>query len=133
MPAVKSNRPVNLPLSQVISVNAKSPVAIASILHRISGLVIFLLVPLFLWLLQTSLSSEEGFQYVINDVFGNLGVRFLVWVLVAGLLYHFIAGMKHLFADMGFAEELGSGRLAAWISLALSAAAIIVSFVWIML
>ncbi len=37
MPAVKSNRPVNLSMGQVLEVNLKSPVAIASILHRLSG------------------------------------------------------------------------------------------------
>ena len=49
MPAVKSNRPIDLPLSQVISVN-RSPIAIASILHRISGIILFLLIPLSLML-----------------------------------------------------------------------------------
>lgn len=130
---MKDKRPVNLPLSQVIAVNAKSPVAIVSILHRISGIVLFLLVPLFLWLMQTSLASEAGFDAVIEMILGSVLLRFFLWVLVAGLLYHMIAGFKHLFADMGFAEELSSGRLAAWISLALSAAAILWSFFWIML
>lgn len=133
MPALNSKRPVNLSLSQVLSVNAKSPVAIASILHRVSGIILFLLVPVLLWLLQTSLTSPEGFKYVTEEVFGNILVRFVLWVFVAGLLYHFIAGVKHLLADVGFAEELQSGRTAAWVSLALSAIAIIGSFVWIML
>lgn len=130
---MKNNRPVNLPLSQVIAVNAKSPVAIASILHRVSGIILFLLVPLFLWLMQTSLSSEAGFDSVVDMIMSSVLLRFFLWVLVAGLLYHMIAGFKHLFADMGFAEELGSGRIAAWVSLALSVAAILWSFVWIML
>ena len=130
---MKDKRPVNLPLSQVIAVNAKSPVAIASILHRMSGIILFLLVPLFLWIMQTSLASEAGFRYVIDTVFDNILVRFTVWVMVAGLLYHMIAGFKHLFADMGFAEELGSGRAAAWVSLALSGVAVVGSFIWIML
>lgn len=133
MPALKDKRPVNLPLSQVIAVNAKSPVAIASILHRVSGIVLFLLVPFFLWLMQTSLASPAGFEKVTDLIFGNVLFRFVIWVLVAGMLYHLIAGFKHLFADMGFAEELGSGRVAAWISLALSAVAIVGSFIWIML
>lgn len=131
MPALKDKRPVNLPLSQVISVNAKSPVAIASILHRISGVILFLLVPVLLWMFQTSLANPEGFTYIKEEVFGNILVKLVVWVFVAGLLYHFIAGMKHLLADAGVAEELESGRAAAWISLALSAVAIVGSFIWI--
>ena len=132
MPAVKSNRPVNLSMGQVLDVNLKSPVAIASILHRLSGVIVFLLVPVLLWLLDKSLSSPEGFAQV-QAIFGGFIVRFIVWVFVAGLLFHFIMGIKHLLADLGFAEELESGRLAATISLILAAIAIIASFVWIVL
>ncbi|MFW1836887.1 succinate dehydrogenase, cytochrome b556 subunit, partial [Acinetobacter baumannii] len=48
------------------------------------------------------------------------------------LIFHFIAGVKHLLADLGFAEELQIGRIAATISLILSVVAIIAAFVWIM-
>ncbi|MBV6619311.1 succinate dehydrogenase, cytochrome b556 subunit, partial [Acinetobacter baumannii] len=116
----------------VLAVNLRSPVAIASILHRLSGVIVFLLVPVLLWILDKSLSSPEGFDYVKNVVFGNILVRFVVWVFVAGLIFHFIAGVKHLLADLGFAEELQSGRIAATISLILSVVAIIAAFVWIM-
>jgi len=132
MPAVKSNRPVNLSMGQVLEVNLKSPVAIASILHRLSGVIVFLLVPVLLWLLDKSLSSPEGFAQV-QEIFNGFFVRFIVWVFVAGLIYHFIAGIKHLLADLGFAEELQSGRVAATISLILAAISIVASFVWIVL
>lgn len=131
MPAVKSNRPVNLSMEQVLAVNLKSPVAIASILHRLSGVVVFALVPVLLWILDKSLSSPEGFEYIKHEVFGNIIVRLVVWVFVAGLIYHFIAGVKHLLADLGFNEELQSGRTAATISLVLSAIGIVAAFVWI--
>ncbi len=133
MPAVKSNRPVNLSMGQVLAVNLKSPVAIASILHRLSGVIVFLLVPVLLWILDKSLSSPEGFDHVKNVVFGNVFVRLIVWVFAAGLIYHFIAGIKHLLADLGVAEELQSGRIAATIALVLSAIAILAAFVWIVL
>ncbi|WP_166170368.1 succinate dehydrogenase, cytochrome b556 subunit [Acinetobacter sp. SA01] len=132
MPAVKSNRPVNLSMGQVLEVNLKSPVAIASILHRLSGVIVFLLVPVLLWLLDKSLSSAEGFAEV-QAIFSSFIVRFIVWVFVAGLLFHFIMGIKHLLADLGFAEELQSGRVAATISLILAAISIVASFVWIVL
>lgn len=132
MPAVKSNRPVNLSMGQVLEVNLKSPVAIASILHRLSGVIVFLLVPVLLWLLDKSLSSPEGFAQV-QEIFNGFFVRFIVWVFVAGLIYHFIAGIKHLLADLGFAEELQSGRIAATISLILSAIGIIAAFIWIVI
>ena len=132
MPAVKSNRPVNLSMGQVLEVNLKSPVAIASILHRLSGVIVFLLVPVLLWLLDKSLSSPEGFAQV-QEIFSGFIVRFIVWVFVAGLLFHFIMGVKHLFVDLGVAEELESGRMAATIALILAAISVVASFVWIVL
>ncbi len=133
MTALKSKRPVNLPLSQVISVNLKSPVAIASILHRISGVILFLLIPALLYVLQHSLASQEGFDMVRQDIFGNICVRFGVWVFLSGLIYHLFAGIKHLLADVGIAEELQSGRNAAWLMLALSGVGIAAAFVWVVL
>jgi succinate dehydrogenase / fumarate reductase cytochrome b subunit len=129
---VKSNRPVNLSMGQVLSVNLRSPVAIASILHRVSGIIIFLLIPVLLWLLQGSLASPESFAHVHDVVFGNYAVRFVVWVFMAGLIYHFFAGVKHLLADVGVAEELGSGRAAATLALILSGISILAAFVWVM-
>ena len=129
---MKSNRPVNLSMGQVLDVNLKSPVAIASILHRLSGVIVFLLVPVLLWILDKSLSSPEGFAQV-QAVFNSFIVRFIVWVFVAGMIFHFIAGVKHLLADVGVAEELESGRLASTIALILSAIGIVASFVWIVL
>lgn len=127
MPAVKRNRPINLPLSQVISVN-RSPIAIASILHRISGIVLFLLIPVMLWLLQNSLASPESFETVFDNVF----IRFLAWIFVAAIAYHFVMGVKHLFADNGQNEELQSARMASVVSLVIAAILIVASFVWVM-
>ena len=129
---MKSNRPVNLSMGQVLDVNLKSPVAIASILHRLSGVIVFLLVPVLLWILDKSLSSPEGFAQV-QEIMNGFVVRFIVWVFVAGLIFHFVAGVKHLLADVGVAEELESGRLASTIALILSAIGIVAAFVWIVL
>ena len=129
---MKSNRPVNLSMGQVLEVNLKSPVAIASILHRLSGVIVFLLVPVLLWILDKSLSSPEGFAQV-QEIFNGFIVRFVVWVFVAGLIYHTFTGIKPLLADVGVAEELQSGRTAATISLILSAIGIVAAFVWIVL
>ncbi|WP_082637937.1 succinate dehydrogenase, cytochrome b556 subunit [Psychrobacter sp. ENNN9_III] len=127
MPAVKSNRPIDLPLSQVMAVN-RSPIAIASILHRISGIILFLLIPVMLWLLQTSLASPESFATVFDNVF----IRFLAWIFVASIAYHFVMGIKHLFADNGNNEELKSARMVSVVSLVIAAILIVASFVWVM-
>ncbi len=128
MPAVKSNRPINLPLSQVIAVNSKSPIAMASILHRVSGIVLFLLVPVMLCILSTSLSSAENFDAVFN----NMALRFVAWIFVAATAYHFVMGIKHLLADLGMNEEFSSGKTAAIISFVIAAILIVASFVWVM-
>lgn len=125
---MKSNRPINLPLSQVIAVNSKSPIAVASILHRVSGIVLFLLVPVMLCILQTSLSSADSFAAVFN----HIALRFVAWIFVAATAYHFVMGIKHLLADAGMNEELKSGRTAAVISFIIAAVLIVASFVWVM-
>lgn len=125
---MKSNRPINLPLEQVIAVNAKSPIAIASILHRVSGIVLFLLTPALLYVLQNSLRSEAHFAAALD----NVALRFVVWVYVAAIAYHFVMGMKHLFADAGVGEDLAKARAVSTVCLAIAGALIVASFVWVM-
>ena len=125
---MKSNLPINLPLSQVIAVNSKSPIAMASILHRVSGIVLFLLVPVMLCILHTSLSSPEGFA----SVFDNVLLRFVAWIFVAATAYHFVMGIKHLLADLGMNEEFKSGKTAAVICFVIAEFLIVASFVWVM-
>lgn len=125
---MKDNRPINLPLSQVIAVNSKSPIAMASILHRVSGIVLFLLVPVMLCILQTSLSSAENFSAVFN----NIALRFVAWIFVAATAYHFVMGIKHLLADLGMNEEFKSGKMAAIVSFVIAVVLIVASFVWVM-
>lgn len=86
--------------------------AIASILHRISGVILFLFIPFVLWVLATSLSSPAGFQQV-STFFDCFAVKFFAWVMLSALVYHLLAGIKHLFMDMGFAETLKGGRSAS--------------------
>lgn len=130
---MKSNRPVNLDLSTVLAVNMKSPVAIASILHRISGVVIFLLIPVLLYILQESLASEQSFASVKQDVLGGFVGGGLLFVALAGLIYHFIVGAKHLVQDFGIGESLEGGRAFAWLALAASGFFILCAFLWMVL
>lgn len=130
---MKSNRPVNLSLSTVLAVNIKSPVAIASILHRISGVVIFLLIPVMLYVLQESLASEQSFEAVRHDFTGGLVGGALVFAFLAGLIYHFIVGAKHLVQDFGIGESLEGGRLFAWLALAAAGFFILCAFLWMVL
>lgn len=128
--AVKSNRPVNLSLSTVLAVNLKSPVAIASILHRISGVVVFLLIPVLLCVLQQSLASEQSFIALKTNVLGSIVGGGLVFIALAALIFHFVVGAKHLIQDFGIGETLQGGRMFAWAALAVAALLIVSAFVW---
>lgn len=128
---MKSNRPVNLDLGQVLAVNLKNPVAIASILHRLSGVLVFILIPVLLYALQESLASEQSFNALKDGLFGSLVGRLVVWAALAGLIYHFVAGCKHLLADLGVGETLELGRLLSVLTLLVSALLIVVAFVWV--
>jgi succinate dehydrogenase / fumarate reductase, cytochrome b subunit len=105
---VNKQRPINLNLFTMYF-----PIpAIISILHRISGLVLYLFIPLVLWALEQSLSSEDGFQAINEHLTSPLG-KFFVWVFLAPLLFHLVAGLRHLLLDVNVGVELKSGRLAS--------------------
>ena len=123
---MKDNRPVNIDLTTF-----KYPLtAITSILHRISGIVIFAGVALLLYLLQLSLESAAGFAEV-TALRDNMLIKFLSWSVLAALLFHLIAGVKHLLMDMGIGESLAGGVLAAKLTLIFSFIAIIAAGFWL--
>lgn len=123
---MKTTRPVFLNLWQI-----KFPVtAIVSILHRISGVVIFLGLPFLLYILSQSLISQDSFDH-LAAVLVKPGIKLLVWILVAAVTGHFFAGIRHLFMDMGIAEGLKGGRMSAYIVLVISILIIIFLGIWI--
>ncbi len=109
---LKKQRPVNLDLSTI-----KFPLtAIASILHRVSGVITFVAVGILLWLLGLSLSSPEGFQQAAAIMSGFV-VRFIVWGILTALAYHIAGGIRHLLMDFGFLEEtLAAGNRSAQVT-----------------
>lgn len=122
---MKSKRPVNLSLGTVLAVNLKSPVAIASILHRISGIVVFTLIPVLLYLLQASLESEQSFAEMKAYLADAVVCKALLFVVLAALAYHLVIGSKHLLQDFGIGETLKGGRLMATVALIIAAVAIL--------
>ncbi len=105
------SRPVNLDLQTI-----RFPItAIASILHRVSGVIMFVAVGILLWLLSISLSSPEGFQFAVNIV-DSFFVKLVLWGIVTALAYHIVGGIRHLIMDLGYFEELESGTKTAKIA-----------------
>ncbi|WGS46744.1 succinate dehydrogenase, cytochrome b556 subunit [Burkholderia sp. JSH-S8] len=73
--------------------------AILSILHRVSGALLFLFLPFLLFLFDQSLTSElsfEGFKFFLSNIFVKLIVLALSWAF----LHHFCAGIRHLLMDV---------------------------------
>ena len=83
-----------------------------------------------LYLLELSLQSESGFA-LVGELLDNVVVKVLTWAVLSGLLYHLIAGIKHLIMDLGYGETLKGGFIGACITIALSTVAIIVAGIWI--
>jgi len=123
---VKTQRPVNLDLRTI-----KLPVtAYTSILHRISGVVLFLGLVLLLLALQQSLASEEGFLQVKQYLAHPLA-KFVSFGLLSALLYHLVAGIRHLLMDLGLGETLEGGKRGSKAVLVISAVLIVLAGVWL--
>ena len=120
---VKDTRPVNLDLTTV-----KFPLpAITSILHRISGVGLFFGIGVMLYFLQLSLESEAGFERVL-ELFRATPVKLTIWLILAGLLYHLIAGVKHLLMDWGLGESREGALRGAQVTLVLAVVAAVLSW-----
>lgn len=101
---MNKKRPVNLDIGTI----ALPITAYASILHRVSGVFVFAGVAVLLWLLDASLASEESFAHV-RDIANSFICKLVVWAVAAGLIYHTVAGVKHLIMDMGYGETMEGG------------------------
>ena len=100
---------------------------IVSILHRVSGALMFLLMPFIIWMFDTSISSEISFaKFKAAFNVGMLGLPGLMWKLVAlaliwAYLHHSIAGLRHLWSDTHHSAVTKEfGKLSAVVTLGLS-------------
>ncbi|MBX3610313.1 MAG: succinate dehydrogenase, cytochrome b556 subunit [Hydrogenophaga sp.] len=97
-----------------------------SILHRVSGLLMFLLLPLIVWLFDTSVSSEISHERFVSAFAGGLGfvpgwlLKLVVLALMWAYLHHFIAGVRHLLMDATHAVTKQFGKTSAMVTLVLS-------------
>lgn len=124
--AVKSKRPVNLDLRTI-----RLPVtAYSSILHRISGVILFVAIAALPWMLDRSLSSEYGFEQVGATLQHPLA-KLILWGILSALLYHLVAGIRHLLMDAGVGESMEGGIRGAKAVLVVSVVLIVLLGVWI--
>jgi succinate dehydrogenase / fumarate reductase cytochrome b subunit len=105
---VTDKRPVNLDLG---TIDLPLP-SIVSITHRITGVLLVAGAVILLWMLDESLASEEGFNAVAT-LADSVFCKLIVWAVVAALIFHTLAGIKHLIMDLGYGETLEGGMVGA--------------------
>ena len=120
MPEMTKQRPKFLSLSEI-----RLPVpGFVSILHRVSGAGLFLLLPWLIYLLQLSLTSPESFEHFKSYVAHPL-VKLILFGLTWAFLHHFCAGIRFLLLDVHVGIEKEQARASAKgvlvVSLALTA------------
>ena len=92
---------------------------VVSIMHRVSGAVLFLAIPLLLWVLQKSLESPSGFSAVTGALATPLAKLVLI-ALLWGFFHHFCAGIRYLALDVDVGTDLKPARATSWLVLAFS-------------
>ncbi|HIH2762913.1 MAG TPA: succinate dehydrogenase, cytochrome b556 subunit [Candidatus Azoamicus sp.] len=78
--------------------------AITSIIHRVTGIFLFLCIPIFLYFLKISLASESSFLLAKN-LFDAFYIKVFLFVFLSSFIYHFVMGIKHIVMDLGYFES----------------------------
>lgn len=118
-------RPINInPLSIRLPVPAW-----VSIMHRLSGLLVFALIPVLLWCLQESLASEQQFNELVQAM-DAFWLKALLFFFCAGFIFHICAGIRHLLMDVHIGESLCAARMSAKGVLIVSGVLILSSLLW---
>jgi succinate dehydrogenase / fumarate reductase cytochrome b subunit len=112
----------NLDLFSDIPGYRMPPAAFVSILHRVSGAVMFILLPVVIWLFDIGTSSVSSFEKFSSVYSGSGGwfLKIVTLVLIWAYLHHFCAGLRHLFMDATHNTTKEFGKLSAIIVLVIS-------------
>lgn len=102
-----------------------------SILHRVSGALLFLALPLLLCGLQQSLTSADSFS-TMQSAFSHWAVKLVALGLAWGYLHHLCAGLRHLALDLDIGTELAAARLSSMVVLGVSlvSTAVVAALLW---
>lgn len=129
MPEIAKQRPVFRNINALTDLPSYRlpPAGIVSILHRISGVLMFLLMPFIIWMFDKSVSSEVSYGD-FTAAFAGAGplpgwlLKLVVLALIWAYLHHFIAGLRHLWMDVSHSVSKEQGKSSAVVTLVLSIA-----------
>ena len=121
-----TKRPVNLDLFQF----KFPPMAILSITHRISGVVLFLWIPFFLYILHCSVDSPLTY-IVLQHALQGFWMRLALWIGLSAVFFHLLSGIRHMAMDLGFWEIVTESRWSAYATFVLGLVVILLLVVWI--
>jgi len=108
------------------------PAGWVSILHRVSGVLMFVLMPFVIWMFDTSLTSEVSYASFTSVFKAGAGVlpgwffKLVALALIWAYLHHFVAGVRHLWMDMTHAVSKEFGQTSAYATLGISLALTVV-------
>ena len=125
---MKADRPVDLPLPSLLA--AMPVTAVASILHRVSGVALFVGLFYLAYLLDLALAGAAGFDRAAAIATAPLG-KAALWLVLSALAYHLLAGVKHLLQDLHIGDSITGGRVGSWLSILLGALAAAVAGAWL--
>ncbi len=125
--ATKKPRPVhrNIHVSQIVSYRLP-PAGMVSIGHRISGVLMFVLLPFVVWLFDVTLTSEVSYERFSAVYMAGTGlvpawfVKLVTLGLIWAYLHHFIAGVRHLWMDATHSVSKEFGHMSALVTLGAS-------------
>jgi succinate dehydrogenase / fumarate reductase cytochrome b subunit len=121
-----SKRPVYLNLLKI-----RLPIGgVISITHRVTGVILVLLLPIAIYLLHISLQSEAAFDKTVRLI-GSLAGRIVVLAVVWMFAQHFFSGIRHLLMDIDVGVDREPARRSAWASVAASVVTLILVGLWI--
>lgn len=111
----KNKRPVYLNLFKI-----RLPIGgFVSIVHRVTGVVLVLFLPLSLYFLEVSLQGEEQFVQIrgwFTGVFGRVSLGIFVWLFAQ----HFFSGFRHLLLDIDIGVDKATAQASSWLTFGLS-------------